>query len=107
MQPFSVTLADGAKINVVQKISGRKRSIKLIFFKIRRRKQLIAYSVKTQEQNSTHYTIYKVKNTGLWQRGVDSDDALTKDDHKRALEIKSAIDEFESAISPYAYKDLF
>lgn len=108
MQPFSCTLANGTGIDVVHKIYGRRRSIRLILFKIRRKQTLIAYTVQTQEQEPISYTIYKTKDNGTWQRGgISNQGRLTSTDKVRTKEIKTAIDLYESAIGPHAYRQLF
>lgn len=108
MQPFSVTLANGSSFNVVHKIYGRKRSIKLVFFKIRRKQTLIAYTVQTQEQQPVNYTVYKIKDSGAWQSGdAVSDGRLSWKDRQITRDIKSAIDQHESSLGPHAYLELF
>lgn len=108
MKPYSVKLPDGSKAHVINKIMGRRRSIRLLFFKIKRKKTLIAYSVRLISQENIGYTIYKVKRSGVWTRGGERESGrFDKSDKKRTLEIKSAIDSFETAYYPWAYKELF
>lgn len=99
MTPYSVTLADGAKAMIVEKTSGRKRSINLLLFKIRRPRTLIAYSVQVQELQRADYTVYKERASGNWHLGGQRNkNRLTILDHKRVKQIKTAIDHYESGI---------
>lgn len=109
MRTYSITLTDGSKITVLNKIAGRKRSIRLPFFKIRRKKVLIAYSVHVEAPQPTKYTIYKIKNSGAWKRGAEigASGQVSSELKKRTKEIKSAIDNYESSISAIAYRALF
>lgn len=108
MKPYSVNLPDGSRADVVNKILGRKRSIRLLFFKIRRKKTLIAYSVRLASEEEISYTIYKVRQSGEWTNGGERHyGRFGKTDKQRTLEIKTAIDDFESASGPAAYNELF
>lgn len=109
MRSYSITLADGSQITVLNKVAGRKRSIKLPFFKIRRKKVLIAYSVQVEAPQPMQYTLYKIKDSGAWKRGaeISATGQVSSELKKRTKEIKSAIDDYESSISAIAYHALF
>lgn len=108
MKHYSLLLPDGSRADITNKIYGRKRSIRLFFFKIRSKRTLIAYSVRVQSKHQVHYTIYKTRRTGCWTKGGKRDYGyFGRTDIQRTLEIKTAIDNFESATSPWAYRELF
>lgn len=108
MQPYLVTLPDGVKAFIVQKTSGRKHSINLLLFKIKRSNTLIAYSVRVQELETADYVLYKVRKSGSWKQGGERNQRrLTIGGHKRMQQIKNAIDNFENTYGKSAYKDLF
>lgn len=108
MNPYSVQLPDGSTIDIIKKTQGRRRSIKLIFFKIDRKKTLIAYTVKCASHHNVIIMLFKFKRTGTWtSRFWCSDPYLKKSLKPRIPQLKLAIDQYESAINSLAYRELF
>ncbi len=108
MEPYTIHLPGGLNASIIQKREGRKRSIHLLFFKIRKKKRLIAYTLLTGNDPSAKYTIYKTKNEGKWlKKGLKHDGKFTRQDEALTLEIEKAIDEYEVTLGKEAYKQLF
>ena len=107
MEPYTIQLENGTEAFIYQKREGRKRSVRLLFFKIRRRKKLIAYTL-VNKGSSTVYTIYKTKTGGKWLRkGEKAEGRFTKKDANITSAIEKAIDQYEGKIGMEAYKALF
>ena len=108
MHPYSVNLPDGNTATVIQKTEGRKRSPRILFFKMRQNRTLIAYSVKTNGQNAVEYKIYKTRGEGEWLKGGERHDGkFTGKDADLAFVIGKAIDQYESGLGKDGWKWLF
>jgi hypothetical protein len=108
MEPFTIHLPGGLKASVIQKREGRKRSVRLLFIRLRKSKKLIAYTLLTNNAPSITYTIYKTKNDGRWLKDVlKHDGRLTPEDEHLTVEMEKAIDEYEHTLGKEAYKQLF
>lgn len=108
MEPFTIHLPGGVNASVIQKREGRKRSIRLLFFRIWKSKKLIAYTLLTNNAPSITYTVYKTKNDGRWlKKALKHDGRLTREDEQLTAEMEKAIDKYEHALGKEAYKQLF
>lgn len=108
MQPYTIQIVEGTQAHILRKESGRKRSLRLFFFRIKRRRTLIAYFVNVQDTISATYTLYKIRRTGLWLRGGERENGKVKNNDKLLMEdIKKSIDKYEGAYGSNAHKFLF
>lgn len=89
-------------------MSGRKRSSRILFFRIRKSETLIKYTVRLQEGQPVEYEIYKEDQTGGWKKGGERNgNKIANEDKPVVEEIEKAIDAFEASIGRDAYKKLF
>lgn len=108
MQPYTIQIAGGRQARVLRKESGRKRSPRLFFIRIRRSKTLIAYFVDLEDVDTSAFTMYKIRKTGLWLKRTEKENGkIYNSDWLLIEEIKRAIDLYESALGDGAYKILF
>lgn len=108
MSPYSVQLPDGSTVDIIKKTQGRRRSVKFIFFKIPRKKTLIAYTAKFASHNTAHIMLFKFKRTGVWTSRYWSSDPYCKRLLKHQIpHLKQAIDQHEQGINSLAYRELF
>lgn len=108
MQPYIIQIAGGTNVHILNKETGRKRSLRLFFIRLKRSRMLIAYSVKIQDASTAQYTLYKIRRTGIWLKKADKDGGVMRNDDKSLVEhIKHEIDYYESRLGNGAYKILF
>lgn len=108
MQSYTIQTAGGRQAHIVSKESGRKRSLRLFFIRIKRSRMLIAYVVSLQDVNTTSYTLYKIRKTGLWLKGAEKKNGKIENDERILIEdLKKSVDTYENAFGSNAYKLLF
>ena len=109
MQSYQLQLPGNIRATVVHKREGRQRPTRLLFFRIRHKKALIAYTVVIEKSAAkSQYDLYKTKEKGKWLKGaVKYGESLTAEDAQTIEKVKQSIDAFEQKEGETAFRQLF
>lgn len=108
MDQYQVTLPKNVKALVLHKRIGVRRPQKVLFFKIRNKERLIAYTTMVQigQLNET-VEIFKSWRNGEWVEGLLRNGQRIDAENELTIQLKKEIDRYENTFGKNAYTQLF
>ncbi len=93
---------------VLHKRVGVRRPQKFLFFKIRNKERLIAYTTLLQVgQLKETVELYKIWKNGQWVEGLKRNGERFNDENELTTQLKKEIDRYENTFGKDAYTQLF
>ncbi len=108
MNTYDIALSENAKATVLHKRVGVRKPLKFLFFKIRNKERLIAYTTLL-ETGKTKETVelFKSWKNGEWLDGLLKDGQQTETESELIHRLKKEIDHYEGRWGKNAYTQLF
>ncbi len=108
MNTYDIALSDNAKATVLHKRVGVRKPVKFLFFKIRNKERLIAYTTLL-ENGKTRETLelFKSWKNGEWIQGLLKNGEQSAGENELIHRLKREIDHYESRLGKDAYTQLF
>ncbi len=108
MDQYQIILPENITAVVLHKRIGVRRPHKFLFFKVRDKEQLIAYTALLQSgQKSETVEIFKSWKNGEWIDGLLKDGKKINTENEITQMLKKEIDRYETMLGENAYTRLF
>ncbi|MBX3238853.1 MAG: hypothetical protein KIT80_08735 [Chitinophagaceae bacterium] len=108
MDQYQIELPKNGKATILHKRMGFRKPLKFLFFKIRNKERLIAYTatLQTGQQQET-VELFKSSKNGKWLEGLSKNGNSAISENGLTLLLKQEIDRYESRLGDKAYMELF
>ncbi len=108
MNTYDIALSENAKATVLHKRVGVRRPLKFLFFRIRNKERLIAYTTLLQTGKLQETVeLFKSWKNGEWLDGLLKNGEQTETENELIHRLKKEIDHYESRLGKDAYTQLF